>query len=461
MRLLLFVVCCAVVGCTVLASMAGCNMASGSLPPPVPPKVTVAEPLVSEVRDIDEYTGRVDAIETVEVRARVSGYLQEVFFKDGDFVEKGAPLFQIDPRTYQAEFDQARARINLADAKYQFARAKKARDEVLVRSSAVSKEEFEQSVAAENEALAARRSAEADTETNRLNLEFTKINAEIAGRIDRTFVTPGNMIQTGAGSAPLTRIVSVDPMYVYFNPDELAFLRYSRQRVEDDGKLEAVPLRERKLPAKLILANNTEYPEMGFVDFASNELDPSTGTLSVRAVFPNTQRGLVPGMFVRLQVESEKPYKAMLIPERAINTDQSDKFVYVIDAEGNAQRKNVKLGTRHGRLRVVQTSGDSTDKDQLQATDKVVISGGLLVRPGQKVDAEATAIDPDEMKDQLESSYGPATVPSTTMPPTGAVPAQPGAAQPPANVSPPNQSPENQPPAGAPPTAQPAPLRPE
>lgn len=451
MRLLLFVL-----GCAALAPLAGCNMASGSLPEAVPPKVTVAVPLVSEVRDTDEYTGRVDATETVEVRARVSGYLQEVFFKDGDYVEKGAPLFLIDPRTYKAEYDQSRARINLADAKYVFAKAKRARDEALVRSNAVSKEEFEQSVAAENEALAARVSAEADTETNRLNLEFTKINAEISGRIDRTFVTPGNMIQTGAGSAPLTRIVSVDPVYVYFNPDELAFLRFSRRRVEDDGKLEAVPLRDRKIPAKIILANNTEYPEAGYVDFASNEVDASTGTIQVRAVFPNTQRALVPGLFVRLQIESEKPYKAMLIPERAINTDQSDKFVYVVDAEGNAQRKNVKLGTRHGRLRVVQTNPEKHDPNELQESDKVVISGGLLVRPGQKVDAENTVIDQAEMKDQLETAYGP-----TTMPPVDAAAAQPGEAQPPSNAPPANAPPANQPPESQPPAAQPVPVRPE
>ncbi len=347
------------------------------MPAQPPPKVTVASPVSAEVRDVDDYTGRTEAAQTVEVRARVSGYLQEIYFQDGDYVEKGQPLFLIDPRTYQAEYDQAVARIKLYDAKYNYAKSVRVRSERLLTNNSVSREEFEQNVAAESESLAARTSAEADTETNRLNLEFTKINAEISGRIDRTFITRGNMVQSGAGANVLTRIVSMDPMFVYFNPDELAFLRYTERRVAGDGKMEAQHLSRRNIAVTITLADGTDYPEAGMLDFASNTVDPTTGTIQVRAVFPNEKRALTPGLFVRLHIASEQPYQALLIPERAINTDQSDKFVYVVDQKNTAQRRNVALGRKQGRLRVV--------KKGLEPSDKVVISGGLLVRPGETV----------------------------------------------------------------------------
>ena len=209
----------------------------------------------------------------------------------------------------------------------------------------------------------------------RLNLEFTKITAEIAGRIDRTYVTKGNLVQSGPAATLLTKIVSVDPIYVYFNPDEMAFLRYTQRRVAE-GKMEAQHVRERHIEARIILADGSEYPEKGMVDFAPNTVDPSTGTIQVRAVFPNEKRALTPGLFVRLQIAAETTYAAVLVPERAIGTDQSDKFVYVIDEKNIARRKNVELGTKHGRLRVI--------KSGLAAGDKVVISGGLLVRAGER-----------------------------------------------------------------------------
>lgn len=365
-----------------LVLLNGCGPAAAGLPPPQPPKVTVAEPLSREIRDVDEYTGRIEAVQTVEVRSRVTGYVQQIYFEEGGFVKQGDPLFLIDPRTYQAEHDQALAKIRLFDAKYVYAQSVRKRNEKLVANKSVTQEEFEQSVASENEALAARRSAEADAESARLNLEFTRINAEIGGRIDRAFITKGNLVQSGIASTPLTRIVSYDPVYVFFNPDELAFLRYTRRRVEGDGKMESQHVRERHLGATIILADGSTYPETGLVDFASNVVDPSTGTLQVRASFPNEKRALTPGLFVRLQIASEQPYAGLLIPERAINTDQSDKFVFVVDekvVDGKkiARRKNITLGTKHGRLRVI--------KSGIHANDKVVISGGLLVRPDEEV----------------------------------------------------------------------------
>ncbi|WP_254511208.1 efflux RND transporter periplasmic adaptor subunit [Anatilimnocola floriformis] len=363
----------------------GCGSAAGNLPTPQPPKVTVAVPAVREVRDIDDYTGRIESTQTVEVHARVGGILDEVYFADGDFVERGKVLYQIDPRTYRAEWDQAKARVTLYDAKYNLARTIRARNESLLKAKAVAQEEFDQSVASEAEALAARESALADTETMRLNLEFTQIKAEISGRIDRTYITRGNMVQAGALSPVLTKIVSVDPVYVYFNPDEIAFLRYTERRVAGDGKMEATHLRERKIVVTITLADGTTYSEAGLIDFASNTVDPSTGTITVRASFPNPKRALTPGLFVRLHIASEDAYQAVLIPERAINTDQSDKFVYVINDKNIAERRNVVLGTKHGKLRVV--------KSGLGASDRVVISGGLLVRAGLPVTPEEGAVD--------------------------------------------------------------------
>jgi RND family efflux transporter MFP subunit len=368
-----------------LVAVTGCITGSGALPEPQPPKVTVTTPISREVRDIDEYTGRIEAVQTVDVRARVSGYLQEVYFKDGDFVKEGANLFLIDPRTYKAADEQAKAKTKLFLAKYQFAEATRKRRDELYKKRVISKEEYEQAIAEEAEAKAAWESAIADEKTNALNLEFTTIKAEIAGRIDRTFVTKGNLVQSGPGATLLTRIVSVDPIYAYFNPDQLAFLRYTRRRIADDGKMEVQHVRDRKMEATIVLADGSTYPDKGIVDFASNIVDPSTGTIQVRAEFPNTRRALTPGLFVRLQIAAEKVYPALLVPERAINTDQSDKFVYVVDAQGVAQRKNVQLGTKQGRLRVI--------KEGLTATDKVVISGGLLVRPGLKVNATDGKID--------------------------------------------------------------------
>lgn len=407
------------------SALAGCGSAAGSLPPPQPPKVTVAPPLSREVRDVDEYTGRIEAPETVEVRARVSGYLQEIYFQEGDIVKKGQDLFLIDPRTYVATLDQASARIKLYESKYEFAKSSRARSERLLKSGAGTQETFESDVATEGESLAAIESAKADAEVARLNVEFTKIQAEIGGRIDRAFVTRGNLIQSGAGAPVLTRIVSVDPMYVYFNPDELAFLRYTERRIASDGQLEAQPVRERNIETTIVLADGSVYPEKGKVDFASNIVDPSTGTIQVRSVFPNPHRALTPGLFVRLRIASEQSYPALLVPERALNTDQSDKFVYVVDDKGMAQRKNVVLGTKHGRLRVI--------KEGLTVSDKVVISGGLLVRPGEKVDPTDGTIE-DTTGDAMPAKSGAASAAKTPSPSAGP-PDKAAAAPPPASAS--------------------------
>jgi RND family efflux transporter MFP subunit len=372
-----------------LMSHSGCGHAAGSLPASTPPKVTVARPIYRTVRDIEEYTGRVAAVESVDVRPRITGYVQEVLFHDGEMVKKGDELFLIDPRTYDAELEQAESKIKLYDAKYAYSKSVRARNETLASKNAISKEEFEQSIAAESESLAAKNAAIADRDRAKLNVDFTKITAEIDGRIDRPLVTKGNLVESSPNPTLLTTIVSVRPMYVYFDPDEMAFLRYMGRRAKE-GVLtdERQHVVDRKIKTTIVLANGQVYPETGIVDFASNRVDPSTGTIQVRAVFENKDHFLTPGLFVRVRVEPEESYQAVLVPERSIGTDQSDKFVYVIDDKGVAQRRNVKLGTKQGKLRVIQ--------EGVAPTDRVAISGTLLVRPGMPVNAEEGKIEEDE-----------------------------------------------------------------
>jgi len=370
--------------------LSGCGSAAGGLPPPQPAKVTVSKPLVRPVRDANEYTGRVEAVETVDVRARVSGYLQEIYFNDGDDVEEGAKLFLIDPSTYEAELAQAESKINVWEAKYNYQKAVRVRNESLHAKGAVAKEELEQSIAAEKESLASQKAAEADRDRAKLNVDFCHINSPIKGRIDRRFVTKGNLIDAGTlATSPLTTIVSIQPVYVYFNPDELAFLRYKEKRLAEEKQFGENKIRDLGIEAHVILSDGAHYPATGKVDFAANRVDPSTGTIQVRIVFQNERKALTPGMFVRVLVSSDKPYEAILVPERAIGTDQSDKFVYVVDEKNIAQRRNVVLGTKHGRLRAI--------KEGVGPNDRVIISGALLVRPGDPVEV----IGEEKIKDDL------------------------------------------------------------
>jgi RND family efflux transporter MFP subunit len=379
-----------------LFGLSGCGHAAGSLPAPTPPKVTVARPIFRTVSDMEEYTGRVAAVESVDVRARISGYVQEVYFHDGEMVKKGDKLFLIDPRTYKAELEQAESKIALYDAKYKFAESVKARNEKLAANKAISQEEFEQSSASAAEALAAMHAAEADRDRAKLNVEFTEITAEIDGRIDRVLVTKGNLVESSPNPTLLTTIVSVKPMYVYFDPDELALLRYMGRRAKE-GVLtdERQHVVDRKIKTTIVFADGNIYPETGIVDFASNRVDPSTGTIQVRAVFENKDNFLTPGLFVRVRVQPEETYQAILVPERAIGTDQSDKFVYVIDDKNVAQRRNVKLGTKQGKLRVIH--------EGLTAADRIAISGTLLVRPGMPVEAQEGKIEDEETMAKIRS----------------------------------------------------------
>lgn len=345
-------------------ALAACGGEAKPPSKPAPPAVTVAKPLVKQVTDWDEYTGRLEAVDSVEVRARVSGYLQSVHFKDGAIVERGDLLFVIDPRPYQAALDQAVARADQADARLELARNDRVRAERLFESRAISEEEVDARIQTERAAVARLEAAHAAVDVAELDLDFTRVRAPITGRISRELVTEGNLISGGsAGSTLLTTIVSLDPIHVYFTADEHSVLRY--MRLARSGARPSS--RVTPNPVRLQLADEQGFPHRGHMDFVDNRMDGATGTMLGRAVVPNPDYMLVPGLFARVRLLGAGPYPALLIPDEAIGTDQAQKFVYVLGDDNVATRQEVQLAESHGGLRVI--------REGLKADDKVVVKG--------------------------------------------------------------------------------------
>lgn len=365
------------------------------MPKVEPPDVTVAPAIKRQVVDFSEYTGHIEAVSSVDVYAKVSGYLQKVAFEDGAVVKEGDLLFEIDKRTYQAEYDQAVSQKKLYVAKNELAQATLARNKKLVGSGAVSQELFDESVAAANEAAAQVDAADSEIAARKVDLEYCTIDAAISGRIDRTYVTDGNLIQSGVGAPTLlTTIVSVDPIYAYFDVDELALLSYIQRHDSESSLKKDGSLRDLKIPVQIYLADDSEYPHLGTIDFGSNQVNAGSGTLTVRAVIPNPEGVLRPGLFVRVKVAAKAPYDAVLVPESAIGADQSDRYVYILDKEGNAERRSVQLGTKQGSLRVI--------KEGLAEGEKVIVNGLLLVRPGKPVKPQDTTMpEPPPIDDTI------------------------------------------------------------
>jgi RND family efflux transporter MFP subunit len=358
----------------------GCEQGSPVTSEQPVPKVTTTEVVQQETTDFDEYTGTTEASEVVEVRARVFGYLKTIQFKDGDFVKEGQTLFTIEPDEYKAIYEQSKAKIAVAEAKLALAKASLARREKTVAKGAITREEYEEFVAAVRQAEAELASAKADTNRTAVDLKYTIVTAPISGRIDRAFVTKGTLLTGGISSGTLlTKIVQEQPMYVYFDVDERSLLRYMRERAETR---ESAPgsLRQLGIDCYVQLADEKDFPHQGTLDFAETEVKSTTGTARVRGVFPNKDRDLASGLFVRVRVPASKPYQALLVPERALATDQDIKFVYVVGGDGVATRRNVELGKQRGDMRIV-TAG-------LEPGQRVIVKGLQRVRPGQKVEAE-------------------------------------------------------------------------
>ena len=355
------------------ALLAACTGAPDPAGPP-PPEVTVATPLQREVTDWDPYTARLDAVQVVEVRARVSGYLESVNFEEGAILNEGDLLYVIDPRPYEAEHDRSQAEADRAEARVRLAESQLERAQRLFKSKTIAEEELDSRTEERREASATLQAARAAVEQARLDVEFTHIRAPIAGRIGRTLVTPGNLVSGGnENSTLLTTIVSLDPIYAYLTADEQAYLRY--MRLDQAG--ERPSSRQVHNPVRLRLADEKEFSREGYMDFVDNRIDPGTGTLMGRAVFSNSDHTLVPGMFAELQLLGRGPYSALLIPDEAVVFDQAQKLVFVLDADNVAQRRFVETGRLHFGLRVVASG--------LSPGDRIVINGVQRVRAGDPV----------------------------------------------------------------------------
>jgi RND family efflux transporter MFP subunit len=352
-----------------------------SLPPP---QVVVSQPVERTVTEYFETTGRTAAIEEVEIRARVAGYLVNVNFVDGSAVKAGDVLFEIDPRPYEAAVHHAEGDLARWQAELRKADAEVARNRRLRPTGAASEKELETSIAAKETAEAEIVSARARLETARLDLEFTRIVAPIDGQTSRTSVTKGNLIQLGgasgaSGSTALTTLVRMDPIYVYFDVDERTILR-ARQRLMADGGALPCDVRALNMPVEIGLADEQGFNRSGSFDFVDNRVDPSTGTMLGRAVFANADRYLTPGMFVRVRVPLAEKGGALLVTGRAIGTDQGNKYLLVVNDKNVVEYRPVTLGIESDGLRAVERG--------VAAGEWVITNGIQRVRPGVQVEPQ-------------------------------------------------------------------------
>ncbi|MGR8981021.1 MAG: efflux RND transporter periplasmic adaptor subunit [Gammaproteobacteria bacterium] len=363
--------------------LAGCNNHSGEKvqkTPPNLPSVTIAQPLAQDVTEWDEFTGRIEAVSSVDVRARVSGYLEKVKFKAGENVKKGDLLFVIDPKPFAALLNHAGAELDRARARLELAKNDLERAERLFRAKAISEEEYDARSKGLREAEAAAQSAQANVVTARLNLDFTKIRAPIDGRIGRELITEGNLVSGGGADATLlTFIVTTDPVYVYVDADERSVLKYRRLAQQSGG------VGAGETPVRLAVADETDFPHQGRLDYISPREDTATGTVTLRGVFPNPDGLLSPGFFARIRVRGSAPYPAILLPDRAIATDQAQRFVWVVNKENQTEYRPVVLGARIGRSRVI--------KQGITPDEWVVIDGLQKLKPGIEVNPERVTLE--------------------------------------------------------------------
>ncbi|MFZ4833526.1 efflux RND transporter periplasmic adaptor subunit [Rouxiella sp. Mn2063] len=361
--------------------LSGCDNSVAQNAPPPPPAVSVADVIIKPISQWDNFNGRIEAVQSVQLRPRVSGYIDKVNYTEGQEVKKGQVLFTIDDRTYRAALEQAQAELARARNQANLTHSESGRTEKLIGTQAVSTEVWEQRKAAAAQAQSDVLAAQAQLDVAQLNLDFTRVTAPIDGRASRALITAGNLVTAGDSASVLTTLVSLNTVYVYFDVDEETFLRYQAQA--RNGQPVATP--GSKLPVQVGLAGETGYPHSGYVDFTDNQLNAGTGTIRMRAVLDNSQRLFTPGLFARVQMPGSAQFDATLINDKAVLTDQDRKYVYVVDKDGKAQRRDVELGRLYSGLRIV--------KKGLVSGDKVIVDGVQKVfMPGMPVSAKPVAM---------------------------------------------------------------------
>src|SRR5271163_1199273 len=371
-----------VAACAALV-LGGCAR-SGGPPAAAAPQVSVAQVLEKRVKDWDEFTGRLQAVETVEIRPRVSGYIDKVAFTEGSQVKRGDLLFVIDPRPYQAEYDRAAADVKRYKTALDLARIELVRVQRLKDSGAVSEEELDERKSTVAQAESNVAGAAAALEAASLNLNFTRVASPIDGRVSRAEVTRGNLVTGGTnGGTLLSSVVSIDPIYLYFDADEQSYLRYTQ--LAHDGR--RASSRDAGNPVQVGLANEQGFPHPGVMDFVDNQLNPQTGTIRARAVLQNKDGQFTPGLFARVQLLASGEYPAVLIEDRAVNTDQNQKYVLLLGADNKIEYRKVTLGRVIDGLRVV--------REGLKAGDVIVVNGAQRVHPGVTVTPQRVAMGGD------------------------------------------------------------------
>jgi multidrug efflux system membrane fusion protein len=369
----------------------GCQKKSNVAPPAETPVVPVCRPVERTVTEFVEYTGRADAVDSVGVRARATGYLIKMPFEEGSEIKKGDLLFEIDPRQYEVQVNQAQSQLGVVEAQLKLAKITYERSLKLLEKASISQQEVDQNKAAVDEAAARLEAAKASLGVYKLNLSFTKVTAPVDGRVSRYYYSLGNLVTQD--QTLLTTIVSTDPMYVYFDVEERTFQRivaginrgrgFTSQDVSSkDAKL--------SLPVKMGLEGEDDFPRSGTLTFINNQVNPSTGTVAVRAVFRNSRPeggtwSLIPGMYARVRLPIGEPHKSLLVVDKAIGSDQGLKFVYVIDADNLVQYRRVTTGP-------IQADGLRVIEDGLKPDDRVVVGALQQLRPKMEVKVEDVAM---------------------------------------------------------------------
>ena len=378
-----------------LLCLSACSKSNG--PPqsaPPPPEVNVAAVVERKVQDWDDFTGKLQAIESVEIRPRVSGYIDKVTFTEGKLVKAGDLLFVIDPRPYQAERDRTAADVQRFKTALDLANIEHGRVQRLRNSGAVSQEELDERDSTVAQAQANLAGARAALEAAALNLSFTQVTSPIAGRVSRAIVTRGNLVTGGNnGGTVLTSVVSMDPIYLYFDGDEQAYLRYNQLAREGERQSS----RDAPNPVMVGLANEEGFPHAGKMDFVDNQVNPQTGTIQARAVLQNPDGFFTPGMFARLRLLGRSEYTALLIDDRAVNTDQNRKYVLRVAPGNKIEYRAIEPGRLFNGLRIVRKG--------LQAGDLIVVDGAERVHPGIVVKPQTVPMAPTETAATLAPAY--------------------------------------------------------